>query len=288
MSIKLEMLRVFQVVAEEGSLGRASAVLGRTPSAVSMMLSQLQDNLGAELFETDRKNRLTPLGALVLEEAHRALDAFDRSASAIRRHAKSTAGLVRLAAVPSVTMDLLPEIIARFRGQRPDVRLEISDVDTATVRRRIKLDEADIGILSTSPQDQQNGEVIRRDALGIVCRAGGPISQAVGSGAAPSWRLLELEPLIENPLCHLVGSELVSGLLLHCNLEARNTTALLAFVRSELGATVLPESAIYHSPEQLEFVVPEDPKSWRELRKMHSRDRQLSPAAQAFWELIGA
>lgn len=167
------MLRVFQVVAEAGSLGRASAVLGRTPSAVSMMLSQLQDNLGAELFETDRKNRLTPLGALVLEEANRALDAFDRSASAIRRHAKSTA-----------TMDLLPEIIARFRGQRPDVRLEISDVDTATVRRRIKLDEADIGILSTSAEDQQIGEVIRRDALGIVCRAGGPISQAAGSGAA--------------------------------------------------------------------------------------------------------
>ncbi|WP_347266717.1 LysR family transcriptional regulator [Paracoccus sp. (in: a-proteobacteria)] len=287
MSIRLEMLRVFQVVAEQGSLARASAVLGRTPSAVSMMLSQLQESLDAALFETDRKNRLTPFGALVLEEANRALDAFDRSAAAIRRHAKSTAGLVRIAAVPSATIDLLPGVIARFRQLRPDVRLEISDVDTASVRRRIRLDEADIGILSTSAGDRQSGEVIQRHALGIVCRAGGPISAAIAVGQPPAWQMLRLEPLIENPLCHLVDSPVLADLLLHGNLEARNTTALLAFVRSGLGATVLPESAIYHSPEQLDFVIPADPASWRELRKVQSTDRQLSPAARVFWDLIG-
>lgn len=288
MSIKLDMLRVFKVAAEEGSLARASAVLGRTPSAVSMMLAQLQDNVGAELFETDRKNRLTPLGALVLEEAGRAIDAFDRSAASIRRHAKSTAGLVRIAAVPSATIDLLPGVIARFSHQRPDVRLEISDVDTATVRRLVKLDEADIGILSAPSGDRQIGEMIRRDTLGIVCRADGPISRTLATSVVPSWDLLKLEPLIENPLCHLVFSPVLSSLLPLCNLEARNTTALLAFVRSGMGATVLPESAIGHSPEQLEFVAPRDPESWRELRKIHSTDRHLSPAAQAFWNLIRA
>ncbi|WP_207100140.1 LysR family transcriptional regulator [Paracoccus shandongensis] len=288
MSIKLDMLRVFKVVAEEGSLARASAVLGRTPSAVSMMLAQLQDNVGAELFETDRKNRLTPLGALVLEEAGRAIDAFDRSAASIRRHAKSTAGLVRIAAVPSATIDLLPGVIARFSHQRPDVRLEISDVDTATVRRLVKLDEADIGILSAPAGEGQIGRMIRRDMLGIVCRTGGPISRTLATSVVPSWDLLKLEPLIENPLCHLVSSPVLSSLLPVCNLEARNTTALLAFVRSGMGATVLPESAIGHSPEQLEFVAPRDPESWRELRKIHGTDRHLSPAARAFWDLIGA
>ena len=76
MAIKLEMLRVFRTVAEQGTLTGASAVFGRTPSAVSMMLKQLEDHIGAPLFETDRKNRLTPLGQLVLEESSRATDAF--------------------------------------------------------------------------------------------------------------------------------------------------------------------------------------------------------------------
>ena len=55
MSIKLEMLRVFRVVAEFGTLAAASRNLGRTPSAISMTLSQLEDQIGAPLFETDRK-----------------------------------------------------------------------------------------------------------------------------------------------------------------------------------------------------------------------------------------
>ena len=57
MALKLEMLRVFQTVAEQGSLSSAAAKLGRTPSAVSMMLSQLEEDIGDRLFESDRCNK---------------------------------------------------------------------------------------------------------------------------------------------------------------------------------------------------------------------------------------
>ena len=77
MSIKLEMLRVFRVVAEQGTLAASARSLGRTPSAISMTLAQLEDDIGAPLFETDRKSRLTPLGRLVLEESRRAVGPLD-------------------------------------------------------------------------------------------------------------------------------------------------------------------------------------------------------------------
>ena len=112
MTIKLDMLRTFRVVAEKGTLSAASDALGRTASAISMTLSQLEEDVGAPLFETDRKNRLTPLGLLVLEESGRATDAFQRSTDAIRRHALSTAGTVRIVAVPSATITVLPQAIA--------------------------------------------------------------------------------------------------------------------------------------------------------------------------------
>ena len=64
--MKLELLRVFAVTAGQGSLSLAAAQLGRTPSAVSMALAQLEGHIGGSLFESDRKNRLTPLGLLVL------------------------------------------------------------------------------------------------------------------------------------------------------------------------------------------------------------------------------
>jgi len=116
MSIKLEMLRTFSVTAAQGTLAVAAAVLGRTPSAVSMMLAQFEEEVGCPLFKTDRKSRLTPLGQLVLLESQRATDVFDKSANAIRRHAMSTTGIVRIAAVPSATVALLPDVIEAFRA----------------------------------------------------------------------------------------------------------------------------------------------------------------------------
>lgn len=287
MAIKLDMLRTFRVVAEKGTLSEASDALGRTASAISMTLTQLEADIGAPLFETDRKNRLTPLGLLVLEESGRATDAFQRSMDAIRRHAMSTAGTVRIVAVPSATVTILPEAIASYRKLRPEVRLEISDVDSASVQRRVQMDEADIGILSAAEEFSGQGEIVMQDALGIVCRSDGAIVTALTQNGAPcEWGLLRLEPLISNPLCELVDKAEVKSLLANSALSARNTTALLSFIRAGLGATVLPSSVIADGADDLVFLRPENPKMSRNLVKIRNPLHRLSPAAEAFWTIL--
>ena len=287
MAIKLDMLRTFRVVAEKGTLSAASDALGRTVSAISMTLTQLEEDIGAPLFETDRKNRLTPLGLLVLEESGRAADAFQRSTDAIRRHAMSIAGTVRIVAVPSATVTILPDAIASYRKLRPKVRLEISDVDSASVQRRIQMDEADIGILSAAEEASGSGEVVMQDALGILCRRDGAIADAAQKASAPcAWELLWLEAFISNPLCDLVDNGEVKSLLANSTLSARNTTALLSFIRAGLGATVLPSSVIPEVSDDLMFLQPENPKMSRNLIKIRNPLHRLSPAAEAFWNIL--
>jgi DNA-binding transcriptional LysR family regulator len=287
MALKLEMLRVFRVVAEQGTLAASARLLGRTPSAVSMTLAQLDAEIGAPLFETDRKNRLTPLGQLVLEESRRATDVFDISAEAIRRHSVSTAGIVRIAAVPSATASLLPAVIEQFRVVHPNVRIEISDVDSAAVRRRVARDEADIGIVSARPGDAEEGELILCDDLGIVCAEGGPVHRAhMDWGGASDWGLLKREPLIANPLCRLVDDLRVEALLLASTLSARNTTAILSFVRRGLGASILPFDAVRAQADGVEFFVPAKAVSRRELRKIRQTDKRPSDAVDAFWQRL--
>lgn len=286
MAIKLEMLRVFQTVAEQGALSLAAAKLGRTPSAVSMMLSQLEDHIGDRLFETDRKNRLTPLGRLILEESRRANDAFIRSLDAIERHATSVAGTIRIAAVPSATVTLLPRVVARFRQDHPDVRLDISDVDSASVRRRIQFDEADIGIISAPVGDQPEGQVILSDHMGIICHKDGPIARHCADDTCPNWDVLQLEPFIANSLCALVDHPFVQDQLVKGTLAAQNTTALLAFVRAGIGATILPKTALISDPD-IRFIVPHGQSFQRHLIKIQSPDRKLSPVAQRFMDQLG-
>jgi DNA-binding transcriptional LysR family regulator len=287
MSIKLEMLRTFSVTAAQGTLAGAAAVLGRTPSAVSMMLAQFEEEVGGHLFETDRKSRLTPLGQLVLLESQRATDVFDKSANAIRRHAMSTTGIVRIAAVPSATVALLPDVIEAFRAVHPDVRIEISDVDSITVRARVEYDEADIGIVSAPPDAPLEGERIRSDDLGIVCAENGPIHMAyLRNEDASGWEALGLESLIANPLCELVDDPIVNDLRFASTLEARNTTAILSFVRRGLGASILPFDAVRSQPDGLKFFVPTQSVSQRELRKIRHENEMVRGPILAFWNLL--
>jgi|TARA_R110002012_G_scaffold60835_6_gene159348 DNA-binding transcriptional LysR family regulator len=253
-----------------------------------MTLAQLADEIGAPLFETDRKNRLTPLGQLVLEESCRATDVFDKSAQAIRRHAISTGGILRIAAVPSATVALLPDVIEVFRKSHPDVRIEISDVDTPAVRRRVQRDEADIGIVSARPGETSEGDLILCDDLGIVCAEGGPLHTAhLSAGGSSDWNLLSLEPLIANPLCRLVDHPLVDTLMASSTLEARNTTAILSFVRRGFGASILPFEAVKSQPDGVEFFAPSSPISRRELRKIRQGSDCQSVAIETFWSLLG-
>ena len=286
MAIKIEMLRAFRVVAEKGALAEAAAALGRTPSALSMMLSQFEAHLSGPLFEGERKNRLSKLGEAVLEEAIRVTDVYDAGLETIRRLDSSIAGTVRVAAVPSVTVTLLPRVIAAFRERRPEVRLEISDLDSVAVRRRVRTDEADIGILTAQDDTDDEGVALWRDRLGIAFAGHGPIDRLVRQMQKPSWLMLRAEPLIVNPLCDLVPSDAARAEIVSSNLTAHNTTALLAFVQEGLGVTVLPERAVGVSNERVQIVVPEDPVVFRTIRMIENRDRRMPPAVREFWSLV--
>ena len=279
MNVSLDMMRAFRAVARSGGLKGAGESLGRTPSAVSMALAKLEAEIGGALFETERKSRLTPLGRLVLEESERATDAFTRAKDAIRRHARSTAGTVRIAAVPSAAITILPGIVRAFRSSHPDVRLEIGDAGSAEVRRRVEGDEADIGILSAAPGEAGGDDaLLLRDEVGIVCRRDGAVANASKRDRA-SWDMLALEPLIANPLASLLDHPAAEGIA-DAALDVRNVSTLLAFVRAGLGISILPRTVLAGA-DDLAFIRPNDPPAFRELRRIARAD--LPPVAADFW-----
>lgn len=65
-------LRIFQAVAEEGSIARAAERLHRVPSNLSTRLRQLEEQLGVDLFLRERQRlQLSPAGKVLLDYAAR-------------------------------------------------------------------------------------------------------------------------------------------------------------------------------------------------------------------------
>ncbi len=284
MAIKIDMLRCFAAVAESGNLADAADKLGRTPSAVSMMLKQFEEHLGAPLFESERKSRLTALGAFALDQARRELDHFQRTVTVIEHFSRAKAGYVRVAAVPSVAEAILPGVVRDFLGDHPGVQIDIQDMDSAAVLRELARERVDLGLASASGA----GPDIARDELftddfGVVCRSDHPLA---GAKRPIDWADLESRSFIGNGICRHIADERFQTILAGSRLMVRNTTSLLAMVRAGVGITVLPRLAVERSGDRLVFIALADAGATRRIDVLRRSHDMPTPAAQAFEKAV--
>lgn len=278
MAIKIEMLRCFHMVAEYGSLGDAADALGRTPSAVSMMLKQFEDHIGAPLFESTRKSRLTPLGEMIYAEASRELAHFDRTVQAIEGLSRAEQGHVRVAVTPSVAQTVMPPILEAYLKQHPGVSIEMIDTDSRSVHRELVSERADIGIASLAPIPGFERELAFTDAFGVVCPVDHPLAR---NWTRLSWNDLDGVNFIANGLCSQIRDEGFVPILESSRLMVRNTASILSLVRAGVGVTLLPELAILPEYDDLEFLPLTDSTARREVYIVTPPDTMLTPAARA-------
>lgn len=251
MAIKIEMLRCFSAVAQTGSLAEAATRLGRTPSAISMTLKHLEEHLGQRLFESDRKNRLTPLGEFVLEQAVTELRQFDSTIQAIETFTKSPKGLIRIATVPSVAGLVFPQAIEQFQAIYPSVSVEMRDMDSAGVLHALTRGQIDIGI-ATSMGTMRNvhQRVLFHDSFGLLCSNNHPLAK---KGGPISLADLPPDQFVRNALCAKIEDDNVQALLSQTRIAAQNTLSLISMIKSQNWITLLPESVVQIDPHQLAF-----------------------------------
>ena len=276
MIIKIEMLRTFVAVAECKNLADAATRLGRTVSAVSMMLKLFEENLGKPLFETDRKNRLSPLGAFVLEQAEGQLLQFDNAVIAIERYAQSGAGTVRIASVPSVAGTILPLAFKTFAATHPGVQIEMRDMDSTSVLRALEKELADIGI-AAFPKETSAFQKTRlfTDSFGLVCRHD---HRLAGASEPLDWQALEQEVLIANELCGTIRDPTFQTIYGASTISVHNTISLLAMVNAGLGVTILPFMAESLTPPGVVYRAIGNSPVQRHIDLLHKPSERISPA----------
>ncbi|MGC1496817.1 MAG: LysR family transcriptional regulator [Sulfitobacter sp.] len=277
------MLRCFVMVAQHGSLSDAASALGRTPSAVSMMLKQFEDHVGSPLFETARKSRLTPLGDAVFEEANSAVSHFENSVSVIEGLSRSELGHLRLAVTPSVATSILPQVIIKFAHSYPNVQIDIRDMDSAAITRELMRERADIGIGTLATIEGMTSVELFSDAFGVVCRKDHPLAQ---NWDQLTWQDVHDHVFIANGLCHLITDPDFAPILTNSRLMIPNTASLLALIREGDSITVLPRLAVAGSQHDVAFLPLTDITARRTVQIVSKPAYALLPAAREFLKLI--
>jgi len=251
MTIKIEVLRCFCTVAQTGNLADAADRLGRTQSAISMTLKQLEDQLGSSLFEGKRKNRLSPLGEQVFSLGNNQLRQLDSTVQAIKDSASAPQGLLRIASVPSVAALVYPPVVEFLSNKYPGLHLELRDMDTQQVIDALVQQWADIGIASAyHALNGVEAEPLFQDQFGLVCTEGHPLAL---QGANVKINDVLKAPFLRNSLCDHIETTQFRDRLDEVHLLIHNTHSLLAMVRTGKWVTVLPRSVMGFAPNGLCF-----------------------------------
>ncbi len=166
----LAALGMLVAVAETGGFTAASARLGRTQSAISVRIQDLENQLGHRLLERSRRG-VTPTDAGERLIAHaRRLLAVEREALA-DLGGETPSGRLRLG-VPDDYMDAyLRPLIARFAVEHPKVELEVRCDISKRIEPALRAGELDLGVVTQDP-NRPLGEVLRRELLVWVAARG--------------------------------------------------------------------------------------------------------------------
>ncbi len=263
MAIKIEMLRCFCTVAETGNLSDAADRLGRTQSAVSMTLKQLEAHLGRPLFVGERKNRLTDLGAHVLQLGQSQLRQFDSTLETIDMLTRAPQGLLRIAAVPSMAALVFPPLVRHFTDHHPGVKIELRDTDTEQVLDAIGQGWADIGIASSRrPVKGTKVAPLFQDPFGLVMSDHHPLASV--SGPITIGDVFR-SPFLRNALCDQIQSRRIQDHLARIDVTVHNTHSLLAMVSTGSWGTLLPQAATRLVSSDLRFRTVVDLPETREV-----------------------
>ncbi len=236
--IELDSLRAFIAIIESGGFTAAGRILGRTQSAVSVKIMNLETALGSKLFRrTTRSLSVTPAGELLIGYARRMLDLNDEMLD--RFHEPETIGEVRLGVAEYFAPVHLSSALARFGRVNPCLHINVRVGAGRTLLDDLDRGELDL-VIATRDAGETRGRVFRRERLRWVAS---PALEISSTGPVPLCTLPDPSVFRKRPLEALKSQ----GRAWRITYTCESVRGVLAAVDASLGVAVVGEGSILDS-----------------------------------------
>ncbi|HGE8304145.1 TPA: LysR family transcriptional regulator [Serratia marcescens] len=288
MNYSLKQLRVFVAVARHGSFSRAGEAIGLTQSAVSHSVKELEAEVGVRLLDrTTREVVLTDAGLRLANQVERLLDELQAALLDARSFGVQRSGTVRVATSQTISAHLMPQCIAAGERQYPEIRIMLRDQAQQQVLHSVRNAEVDFGIVVDPVQAVDlECEAVLHEPFLLLCRDDHPFAarQEVRWSALNGCRLVLQDyasgsrPLIDSALRQQgVEAQVVQ--------EIGHPATLFPMVAEGIGISIFPALAL-PLPEggrlRVRRLVPEINRALMLVRR---KNRSLTPAAEAIWQV---
>ncbi|MBX3585076.1 MAG: LysR family transcriptional regulator [Ramlibacter sp.] len=288
----LRQLRAFAAVYQLRKLSAAAEQLFVTQSAVSVLIRQMEQGLGARLFDrTTRSLQPTQAAREAIVVAERILRDVDSLGAGLRDLSGLRRGRVCLAITPTLAEILLPRVIGRFTAQHPEIRVVIDDCAPDQFVSRVIGEHVDFGIGTPERAGADvDTQTLVRDHLSVVC----PRDHPLATRRTVRWTDLAGHPVITvrpgygiRPL--IDGTAARAGVALNVVNEVSFLSTALWMTGAGLGASIMPSAfASWSNDPHLVVKALTGPKVSRDISVVTRRGRSLSPACEGFIAVMRA
>jgi LysR family carnitine catabolism transcriptional activator len=285
MEYSSRQLRAFLLVAQHQSFTRAAEALFITPSGLSLVIRELETQLGFRLFDrTTRHVAPTTHGSRLLAIVRRSVDELDAAMSRIGQTAREASHTVSIGAGLLFAANILPQAIKAFRNQRPDVRIQLFDADPATVLQKVKAGSLDMGLGAYQRTPGIRRTPFFRFSLMVVR----PDSGEAPRRASTTWSALKGERLIlqapTNAVRLLIDQHLArAGVAARPAMVLNRLDTMIAMVEAGEGIAVIPSYALpVGRYRQVVMSRLTNPTVTLDFHQIRSRGRTLPTAGDDF------
>jgi DNA-binding transcriptional LysR family regulator len=281
-------LRIFVTVAQAKSFSRAGDIIGLSQSAVSHSVKELEAQTGVRLLDrTTREVVLTEAGHQLAARLERILDELHSTLREAGQVGTQLTGTVRVAASQTISAHLIPQCIAQSNELYPAIDFVLHDRPQQWVLESIRQGEVDFGIvIDPGAVTDLQCEAVLSEPFLLLCREDHPLAQREWV----NWQDLYHERLVLQD--YASGSRpLIDAALAHFSIDANivqeigHPATLFPMVEAGIGISVLPALAPLPQGSHLQ-VKRLTPVVERQLMLARRKNRSLSTAAQALWDVV--
>lgn len=178
--MEIRVLRYFLAIAREGSITNAANYLHLSQPTLSRQISELEEQLGQQLFlRKSRSMVLTAEGMVLRKRAEEIVAMVDKTEAEFSAMENTVAGDIYIGGGETDAMKLVADILWDLRREYPDLRFHIHSGNAEDITERLDKGLLDFGLL-IHPVDYSKYEYIKlpaKDTWGIVMRKDSPLAK---------------------------------------------------------------------------------------------------------------
>ena len=290
--MELRQIHYFIEVAKREHVTEAAHALHVAQSAVSRQIVNLEEELGVDLFIREGRNvKLTPIGAMFLEQMQQAMKLIDNAKREVEEHLDPEKGTIRIGFPSSLAAYTLPTAISAFRERYPDVKFQLNQGSYKHLIEGVVKGEFNLALIGPVPKREKKikGRTLFTENIVALLPQAHPLANK---------RLLTLNELRDDSFVLFPNGFILREIIVNAcsqlgfepqvSFEGEDIDAIKGLVSAGLGVTLIPEITLIDSIPRSTVKIPiTEPNVSRTVGVIIPSERELLPTEKLFCEFLG-